>query len=384
MGLSHSPSIVTNGIKLCLDASNPKSYSKNVHPNPTDAFVWANAGGAYQISMSRDTSIQSPVGPSPLKLVTSGTSGYLGTYNNSYFNLAPAVQGETWTFSFWVKGDSSFQASMMIFEATASGGYTNLSQIFYNVTPQWTRVSGSRTMTRSDTANVQVRIDCYVNGVTLWVDGLQVEKSDSASSFNPIPNLQASKIFDLSNNGNTGTLVNSVGYSGDNLGSLSFDGVNEYTSLSNPIYLNYNKTFIFWLKFSGNITGGHLLNINPTVDDYRNRITIFPDGLSVYNSSSATTIGFSFSTNILNSIKQIGILVDDSKIYLIEDGVISQETTINFPDGQRTYNHLGLQSSGSAVDFFTGNIYNFLHYNRALTASEIQQNFNALRGRFGV
>jgi hypothetical protein len=34
--------------------------------------------------------------------------------------------------------------------------------------------------------------------------------------------------------------------------------------------------------------------------------------------------------------------------------------------------------------FHSGNIAQVSIYNRALTASEIQQNFNATRGRFGI
>jgi hypothetical protein len=48
---------------------------------------------------------------------------------------------------------------------------------------------------------------------------------------------------DLSGNGNNGTLVNGVGYSGDNLGSLSFDGVNDYYNralTASEIQQNYN------------------------------------------------------------------------------------------------------------------------------------------------
>jgi hypothetical protein len=183
--------------------------------------------------------------------------------------------------------------------------------------------------------------------------------------------------------GNNGTLVNGVGYVGTNGGALSFDGVNDYTTLNNTIFLNYNKTFIFWLKFSGGSNGGHLLNINNS--NFRNRVLLYPLGLNVYNSDSATEIEFNFSiTDIVGKIKQIGFLVDDSSIYLIEDGVLSQETSITFPNGQRSYNHIGLQSAGSIIPFFNGNIYNFLHYNRALTPQEIQQNFNANRSRFGI
>ena len=38
----------------------------------------------------------------------------------------------------------------------------------------------------------------------------------------------------------------------------------------------------------------------------------------------------------------------------------------------------------STAQVFSGIIAQVSVYNRALTASEIQQNFNALRGRFGI
>jgi hypothetical protein len=34
--------------------------------------------------------------------------------------------------------------------------------------------------------------------------------------------------------------------------------------------------------------------------------------------------------------------------------------------------------------FFNGNVGNVQIYNRALSATEVQQNFNALRGRYGI
>jgi hypothetical protein len=44
----------------------------------------------------------------------------------------------------------------------------------------------------------------------------------------------------------------------------------------------------------------------------------------------------------------------------------------------------GFPSNPSQRDWFTGNIANVQLYNRALTDNEILQNFNALRGRFGI
>ena len=40
--------------------------------------------------------------------------------------------------------------------------------------------------------------------------------------------------------------------------------------------------------------------------------------------------------------------------------------------------------SYAGARMFYGNVYYAAHYNRVLTASEISQNFNALRGRYGI
>jgi hypothetical protein len=41
-------------------------------------------------------------------------------------------------------------------------------------------------------------------------------------------------------------------------------------------------------------------------------------------------------------------------------------------------------SSGGGSEYFNGTISDVKFYNRALSATEVQQNFNALRGRYGI
>jgi hypothetical protein len=43
-----------------------------------------------------------------------------------------------------------------------------------------------------------------------------------------------------------------------------------------------------------------------------------------------------------------------------------------------------LGSTPSAATNFTGRISATRIYNKALTATEVQQNFNAIRGRYGI
>ena len=65
--------------------------------------------------------------------------------------------------------------------------------------------------------------------------------------------------FDLSGNGNHGTLVNGVGYSADNKGSLVFDGTNQEISGTNLSSVISNEfTLETWIKtpsFNNNIRG---------------------------------------------------------------------------------------------------------------------------------
>ena len=94
MGIVFNNDRVSTDRMVCyIDAANPKSYSVNVHPRPTDPFAWAQPGGANVMTLSRATGVVSPVGNTPMQIVTTGTSGYTGTYSNSTWNLAPAADG---------------------------------------------------------------------------------------------------------------------------------------------------------------------------------------------------------------------------------------------------------------------------------------------------
>jgi hypothetical protein len=45
--------------------------------------------------------------------------------------------------------------------------------------------------------------------------------------------------------------------------------------------------------------------------------------------------------------------------------------------------YLGFDNGGTA-EWMLGNFYNFMHYNRVLSAQEVLQNYNAQKSRFGL
>ena len=72
--------------------------------------------------------------------------------------------------------------------------------------------------------------------------------------------------------------------------------------------------------------------------------------------------------------------------YIYKNGVLVSSTAIVHPDLSGFGNgELTLGGNGTiAGRYYTGSIGLATFYTKALTAAEVQQNFNALRGRFGI
>jgi len=58
--------------------------------------------------------------------------------------------------------------------------------------------------------------------------------------------------------------------------------------------------------------------------------------------------------------------------------------TANIKTGAQNPFCIGITGNDLDNDPFDGKISQTLAYNRALTASEVKQNYNALKGRFGI
>jgi len=190
--------------------------------------------------------------------------------------------------------------------------------------------------------------------------------------------------FDLSGNGNNGTLTNGPTYSD---GSIVFDGSNDYIALSQSITLDFNKTFIFYIQNVPSTGTYHLLN-SVSIGAFNNRISITRTSLNFYdgNDGNNDLISRSF-TGGSKANRFFAIVTDSSNLYTIEPDMTSFPTGSSLGglvDGARSFDSIGYQSSGSGWNYFNGNINCFYYYNKSLSLQEIQQNFNATRSRFGI
>jgi hypothetical protein len=195
---------------------------------------------------------------------------------------------------------------------------------------------------------------------------------------------------DLSGNGNTGTLVNGVGYNSGNGGSLVFDGVNDFVTGSiTPLTSNYSIEL--WFKLiTSNSSENSLIALTASNDHgFLGEVSNLDKKIRFlhrvpYGVAGGDSFYSSGSIN-LNQIYCITWVRDTNQKIYINSNFDSQITSTNSAfDSNLNQLVIGQLLQINSVRIINGNIYSTKIYNRALTAQEIQQNFNALKGRFGL
>jgi len=201
---------------------------------------------------------------------------------------------------------------------------------------------------------------------------------------------------DLSGQGNNGTLTNMDGANLDsaNGGSLTFDGTNEYVELSTITLLRASSTISAWINIDDFTTGktstGRVF-IRRTGFNFNNLIAFYNGGYSFetntnsnpHEISGRTTGSVSSSAISAGSWFHFSLVFDSNTFYGYVNGVLTGSASLA---NNLFFDRIGDGSNfaDSYPAYMKGKISNFTVYNRALTASEVKQNFNATRSRFGI
>jgi hypothetical protein len=191
---------------------------------------------------------------------------------------------------------------------------------------------------------------------------------------------------DLSGNNNTGTLTNGPTFSAGNMGNIVFDGVDDYVNCGNNSSINLTSyiTLSTWTKKAYGSSAS--VAIDKGRDNYgawsllfdvvANKVE-FHCRISGTNSSvvSNTSYGNNIWTNITAVFTGTNLL-----IYI--NGKLDNTTNISGTIGTNAIDF----SIGKANDGFnwSGQVSNVLMYNTALSATDVLQNYNAVKSRFGL
>jgi hypothetical protein len=200
---------------------------------------------------------------------------------------------------------------------------------------------------------------------------------------------------DLSGNNNTGTLTNGPTFSNVNLGTIVFDGTNDYVSITNNStlrptteltieYIIKGTTPSGWCPIigygNGDYTNGNYLCWVETGGALNSLCRINNGGVIEYRQYSG--IGISSTTlKYMSFTMKIG---DSIKSYY---NGINTNTPTSLPAGG-TFYYGGTSSPYQIVGlggaWLNGSISFIRLYNRALTAVEVLQNYNVTKTRFGL
>lgn len=209
------------------------------------------------------------------------------------------------------------------------------------------------------------------------------------AGFSPSYTTSGTTWYDLSYNGNNGTLTNGPTFNSDNGGSFVFDGIDDRVATNYSGSSFTNTTQIVWYKWngvnqlkvltyfgnSGSNGFGFLINDGTNSPNVGNRVSVLYGG-SLYNAINNGTL---YAQLISNQWTHLSITRDSTTTRLYQNGTFLGSTT-STPNSTSNYNFTyGAESVGAA-----GNVSIMSFYNRALSAAELLQNFNAQKSRFGL
>ena len=222
------------------------------------------------------------------------------------------------------------------------------------------------------------------NGLVLYLDA---GRKSSYPGTGPI-------LTDLSGNGNNGTLVNGVEYNSTNGGSLIFNGVNAYGRVLDSDSLDFgtsNFTVSVWFRRSSNATTNLRLISKGAGSDIANAANA---GFAFFGGN--TWLGILVNptgTRVAPPGMPISLDTWTNAIFVMDRGVSMRSYknailigSTSTPTGSVSGTSnliIGASQDGTGL-YWAGEISNISIYNRAITLEEIQQNFNATKGRFGL
>ncbi len=200
---------------------------------------------------------------------------------------------------------------------------------------------------------------------------------------------------DISRNNNNGTLTNGPTFSSANLGSIVFDGVDDYVNCGNLGTIGNTQTIEVWFNSNSVTSYKNVLDMNystyfPNTGNVGPRLEQYSSGQLIWIWSGNTT-----NNNIYNypTLENINANKWYHTIFTLNsgawqwylNGILIQSGTS--PQGYvTTYGDVNI-GRGFVLDpsrYYSGNIPSVKIYNKALSTAEVLQNYNATKTRYGL
>lgn len=199
---------------------------------------------------------------------------------------------------------------------------------------------------------------------------------------------------DISGNRNNGTLTNGPTFNSSNGGSIVFDGVDDTVRINSASPLEQvSTTSMAWVYAKSFPNAYNTVICKDEANNRYNTILVKSNNkmaFYIYCNNSVNIDGTGIATLSTNTWYFVAMSyspTDGLKGYV--NGILDGTAAANGnPVTGSTFIQIGSHhqalSGGASGRYWNGYISNTVVYNRVLTQAEILQNYNALKGRYGL
>lgn len=186
------------------------------------------------------------------------------------------------------------------------------------------------------------------------------------------------------------TLVGGVGFSRLSNGIFTFDGVDDHITLPATTFnLSLGMTACIFANFGSANAWERLIDF--AVGQANGNILFAREGTTtnlvyeIYDGGTSRGKVTGTSQIVNDQVRMYSFTHDNTtaRLYVNNTQVVSTSYAFTIPTISRANNYIG-RSNWSGDAYFQNQMGPILIYNRALSASEISTNFNALRTRVGI
>jgi len=448
MALSHNPSLVTEGLIIYLDANNASSYAgtgttwydlsgNGRHASLISSPSYEGFGGGKYLSFDGSTNFAtipytitdnlitvgfwyySKVFSSNASLdalisnYTSGISGFDVRLNSSTtINLAISFSGSETGVSFGTIANNTWYYVVFTYDGATIKTY--LDGVLKNSTNRvGTRDNGTQICIGTSAYDTNRRATCGIPQVMIYNralsdaeilqnynvtkkryfpeenivrNGLVVNLDAGSAASYPGTGITVTNIGSVS--AEVGTLLNGVSYGNANKGYFITDGSNDTMQgpqLNNIMLGSTSATLQIWFFPSA------LNNSYNTLIDVFNRtmsLWIGTNGSGQFygwggGGSGPYSTNFSWQSSTWQMVTMVTSSTSSSIVNLIKNNFEITQSLAALGTSFTGVIELGGNPSGGGVNF-NGRYGIVLIYNRSLTNTEITQNYNALKTRYGL
>lgn len=397
MSVASGPAMQGSGLILCIDPSNVNNLS-----------VWPNnfyTNGSFQNGQG----IPQELGSNPTNTIIAfqnpGDSAYvlqqsnLGGQATTEYEIdltTQLVSSTTYCMSGWYAQSANYSGDSRMFHSRAFSSSGNHTATGVGIGTEIAAVSVNSISWSYRYTTIDTPSD-YSNAFN-WYVGYG---SDNYSGFRYYTNLKFDKgsfpaLIDQSRNGQYTVSFGPIAFNTSGAGSLTFNGSTTYMTVADSSILTSTSalTIDIWVYGSDIATRLNDL-VGKGSSDTDEEYCIIAGNGSVYfdvggSTGPYTQPSFSFSNNLWYNITCVhSRTAGSSTLTVYVNGSALSGSTVNPTNavndnslpvsiGRRFYN------SDPNSRTFNGRFGQLRMYNTALSASQILNNFNAMRGRYGI